>query len=183
MRSIGLGMMVVGFWFVQACASEPPRSTSSGMAATPAASPAASPVAATKSSAATNMEILLNKIKADKKLLVASNMDLTDAEATKFWPLYDSYQKNLDQINQRLARTIRDYAEAFKKGPVPNSTASNLLDEALAVESAEVALKQSYAQQFGQVLPEAKVARYLQIETKIRSLLKFELAREIPLVY
>jgi hypothetical protein len=33
------------------------------------------------------------------------------------------------------------------------------------------------------VLPEAKVARYIQIENKIRSLLKFELAREIPLVY
>ena len=36
---------------------------------------------ASGSSADTNMEILKEKLKADKKLLVASNMDLSDAEA------------------------------------------------------------------------------------------------------
>lgn len=170
MRSRGLGVIVLGLVCLQGCASEPVRTADTGSQAA-------------KTSAATNAEILLNKIKADKKLLVASNMNLTDGEAAKFWPLYDEYQKNLDQINKRLGRTITDYAEAFKNGPVPNSTAANLLDEALAVEDDEVALKQSYAQQLSHVLPEAKVARYLQIETKIRSLLKYELAREIPLVY
>ena len=183
MRSIGLGMMVVGFLFVQACASEPPRSTSSGMATPPTASPAASPGAGTKSSAAINAEILLNKIKADKKFLVASNMDLTEAEAIKFWPLYDGYQKKLSYINDRLDGTIMDYAKAYKQGPLSDSTAAKLLDEALEVEEAEVALKQDYAQQLGRVLPESKVARYLQIETKIRSILKYEFAREIPLAY
>jgi hypothetical protein len=32
------------------------------------------------------------------------------------------------------------------------------------------------------VLPATKVARYLQIENKIRSIVKFELAAQIPLV-
>ena len=49
-----------------------------------------------------NMEILKEKVKADKKLIVATNMNLTDAEAKNFWPLYDGYQKELEQINQRL---------------------------------------------------------------------------------
>jgi cell division septal protein FtsQ len=58
------------------------------------------------STADTNNEILMQKIKADKKLLVASNMDLTDAEAKQFWPLYDAYQKELNKINQRLVDTV-----------------------------------------------------------------------------
>ncbi|MGE3154897.1 MAG: hypothetical protein AB7G48_10595 [Nitrospiraceae bacterium] len=178
MRHIGWEIAVVGLLFVQACASEPSRSTSSSTATTSAASP----TAGTTSSIATDFEVLLNKIKADKRSLVSNNMELTDEEAGKFWPLYDSYQQNLDLIDRRLGRTITDYAEAFKKGPVPDGTASNLLDEVLAVEAAEVAIKQSYARQFAHVLPEAKVARYLQIENKIRSLLKYELAREIPLI-
>ncbi len=37
----------------------------------------------------------MQKLKADKKLLVASNMELTDAESKAFWPLYDAYQKDL----------------------------------------------------------------------------------------
>jgi Spy/CpxP family protein refolding chaperone len=63
----------------------------------------------------TNMEILKEKLKADKKLLIAGNMELTDAEAKQFWPIYDSYQKDLDGINKQLGLTIKNYADAFNK--------------------------------------------------------------------
>ena len=131
----------------------------------------------------TNMEILKQKIKADKKLLVAGNMDLNDAEAKQFWPLYDSYQKELGQLNQKLGKTITEYAEAFNKGPVPNDTAKKLMNEVLTVEEQEVKLKRSYAEKVGKVLPATKAARYIQIENKIRAVVKAELAQAIPLVY
>ena len=131
----------------------------------------------------TNMEILKEKLKADKKLLIAGNMDLTDAEAKQFWPVYDSYQKDLDGINKQLGQTIKDYAENFNKGNIPNDTAKKLLGEALSVEEQEVKLKRTYAEKLGKVLPATKVARYIQLETKIRSLIKFEMAQQIPLVY
>jgi hypothetical protein len=131
----------------------------------------------------TNMEILKEKLKADKKLLIAGNMDLTDAEAKQFWPLYDAYQKDLDAINKQLGQTVKDYADAFNKGIIPNDTAKKLLNEALSVEEQETKLKRSYAEKLGKVLPATKVARYIQMETKIRSLVRFELAQQIPLVY
>ena len=131
----------------------------------------------------TDLEILKQKIKADKKLLVAGNMELNDEEAQGFWPLYDSYQKDLEHINQRLGRTIREYSEAYNKGSIPNDTAKRLMNEALAVEEAEVNLKRTYAEKLAKVLPATKVARYMQMETKIRSLLRVELAQQIPLVY
>jgi hypothetical protein len=130
-----------------------------------------------------NMEILKEKLKADKKLLIASNMDLTDAEAKQFWPLYDAYQKDLEAINKQLGQTIKDYADAFNKGTIPNDTAKKLLNDALSVEEQEVKLKRSNAEKLGKVLPATKVARYIQLETKIRSLIKFEMAQQIPLVY
>jgi hypothetical protein len=131
----------------------------------------------------TNMEILKEKLKADKKLLIAGNMDLTDSEAKQFWPIYDSYQKELDGINKQLGQTIKDYADAFNKGTIPNDTAKKLLGEALSVEEQEVKLKRTYAEKLGKVLPATKVARYIQLENKIRSLIRFELAQQIPLVY
>ncbi len=140
--------------------------------------------AQTAGSADTNMEIFMQKIKADKKLLVASNMGLTDAEGKDFWPLYDAYQKDLQQVNERLGKTINAYAEAYNegKGTVSNDTAKKLLDEAISVEEQEVKLKRAYAEKVGKVLPAAKTARYIQIENKIRAVIKFELARQIPLV-
>jgi len=130
------------------------------------------------------MEILKEKIKADKKLIVANNMTLTDPEAKNFWPLYDAYQQELGQINQRLIATIKSYAEAYNagKGEISNDTAKKLLADALAVDDSEVKLRQSYAAKLGKVLPATKVARYLQIENKIRAIVRFELAAQIPLV-
>ncbi len=132
-----------------------------------------------------NTEILVQKIKADKRLLVASNMDLSDAEGKKFWPLYDEYQKELGQINERLGKTIQAYAEAFNagKGTISDKEAKHLLNEALSVDEAEVKLRRTYADKIGKVLPMTKAARYIQIENKIRAILRVELAQQIPLVY
>ena len=134
-------------------------------------------------SEAMTMEILKEKVKADKKLIVATNMDLTDAEAKGFWPMYESYQKELDQINQRVGATIKAYADAHNagKGMIPNDTAKKLIKEAIAADEAEVKLRQSYSTKLEKVLPATKVARYLQIENKIRAILKYELAQAIPL--
>jgi len=138
--------------------------------------------AVAQESATTNMEILRQKIKADKKLVVAANMELTDAEGKAFWPVYDAYQKDLQQINERLKKAIVEYADAYNKGPVSNETAKKLLAESLAIDEAEVKLRQSYVPKLEAVLPEAKAARYLQIENKIRAAIRYELAGGIPLV-
>jgi hypothetical protein len=132
----------------------------------------------------TNMEILKQKMKADKKLLVASNMGLSDEEGKKFWPLYDAYQKELESINQKLGKAISDYAEAYNegKGLIPDDKAKKLVGEVLAADEQEVNLKKTYAEKVGKVLPGAKMARYLQIENKIRAIIKFELAAQIPLI-
>src|SRR6266508_3223975 len=59
---------------------------------------------------ADNMQILRDKVRADKKLLVATNMELTESEATGFWPIYEQYQKDLQRINRRLANLVESYA-------------------------------------------------------------------------
>jgi hypothetical protein len=129
-----------------------------------------------------NMEILRQKIKADKKLVVAQNLNLTDAESAAFWPVYEAYQKDLQQINQRLTAAIGAYADAYNKGPVTNETAKKLLDESLAIDDAEVQLKKSATPKILAALPAMKAARYIQIENKIRAAIRYELAANIPLV-
>jgi len=132
--------------------------------------------------ALTNMEIFRQKVKADKKLVVAANMQLNDAEAKGFWPVYDAYQSELAGLNDRTMKLIVAYAEAYKKGSVPDATARKLLAEQIAIEDAEVKLKQSFVPRLGKVIPDMKVARYMQVENKIRAAIKYELAGAIPLV-
>ena len=140
------------------------------------------PAALAQEASADNMAIVREKVRADKKLLVAANMQLTESEAAAFWPVYESYQKDLAGLNERTRKAIESYATAYNAGAVPDDTAKKLLDEALAIEAAEVDLRKSYVPKFDKVLPAAKVARYYQIENKIRAAIKYELADGIPLV-
>jgi len=129
---------------------------------------------------ADDMQIVLEKIRADKKLLVAESMQLTEAEAKAFWPVYDQYQDELFLLRARTARLINDYAGAYEK--MSNDTARKLLDELMTIEALGPKLRQAYLPKFRKVLPETKVVRYYQIENKINAALMYELAKNIPLL-
>jgi hypothetical protein len=130
----------------------------------------------------TNMQILRDKVKADKKLVVAANMSLSDAEGKAFWPIYEAYQKDLQGINDRLLKTILAYADAYNKNTLTDEMATSLTNAALSIEQDEVTMRKTYAARLKGVLSGKKVARYLQIESKIRALVRYEMADNIPLV-
>ena len=130
---------------------------------------------------ASNMDILRDKIKADKKLLIAENLGLTEGESKAFWPLYEEYQKELEAINQRLGKAIQSYAQEYNAKTLTDEKAKTLMTEALAIEEAEVVLKKKYLDRLNGVIPAIKAARYLQMENKIRALIRFDLAANIPL--
>ncbi len=129
-----------------------------------------------------DMQILLEKIRADKKLLVAANMELTEAEAQKFWPVYDEYQAELDKLNGRVADLIQAYAAEYNKNTMTDDKARKMVTELISIDQAEAAIKKMFAPKLYKALPAIKVARYLQIENKIRAALRYELADAVPLV-
>jgi len=129
---------------------------------------------------ADNMQILIEKIHADKKLLVAANMELTESEAKAFWPVYEKYQDEVFLLRSRTVKLIKDYTDAYEK--MSNDKAKALLDELMKIDSLGLKLRQAYLPKFRQVLPEVKVVRYYQIENKVNAALNYELATNIPLM-
>jgi len=129
---------------------------------------------------ADNMQIVRDKVKADRKLFVAEAMGLTESEAKAFWPIYDRYQNEMIKINGRTVTMIRDYAKNYQT--MTNDVAKKLTDELLAIQAEQQKLRLSYLPQFRKALSDKKVARYYQIENKISAAVGYELATEIPLM-
>jgi hypothetical protein len=129
---------------------------------------------------ADSMALVVEKIRADKKLLVASNMQLTETDATAFWPVYDQYQNELFLLRAKTMNLIGAYAKAYEQ--MNADTAKRLLDEYLTIERLGLALRQAYLPKFRAVLSDVKVLRYYQIENKIDAVLMYELAAKIPLI-
>ena len=129
---------------------------------------------------ADNMQLVQEKIKADKKLFVAENMQLTEKEAKAFWPVYESYQKDLGKHNDQVLKLIDDYAKNYET--MTDQTAQNLTNKYLALESERVKLLQLYIPKVSKAVGSKKAARYMQLENKINAIVRFELAANIPLV-
>jgi hypothetical protein len=129
-----------------------------------------------------NMQVLAEKIKANKKLVVDTNMGLTESEAKVFWPIYDAYQKDLAQLNGRWYKLIKTYAGYYNSNTLTDANAKELTVDAMAIETAELELKKSYLPKLYGALPAVKVARYIQIENKVRAIVKLDLAAEVPLI-
>jgi hypothetical protein len=128
---------------------------------------------------ADNMDLVRQKVQADKKLFIAENMQLTESEAKGFWPVYDSYQAELRKLMDRSFKLIEDFASNY--AAMSDEVAKKLLDEYMSIEADYLKLRQSYLPKFRGTLSDIKVARYYQLENKIDAVIDFELARKIPL--
>ena len=126
------------------------------------------------------MEVQREKVRADKKLLVAVALDLSESEAKTFWPVYNAYQSDMIEHYNRVMKLISNYAAAYKT--MTDDTASQLLGQFLSLETAHAALLNGYLPKLQNALPPKKVARFYQVENKLRALVNYELARDIPLI-
>jgi hypothetical protein len=129
---------------------------------------------------ADTMQMVRDKIRADKKLLIAENLPLTESEAKAFWPVYEAYEKELSKLNDRMIKLIKEYANNYQT--MSDQTAKRLMDEYLAIDAARLKVRQAYVPRFRKVLREKQVARYYQLENKVQAAVSYELAAEIPLV-
>ena len=131
---------------------------------------------------ANNMDILREKVQADKKLLAATNMGLTGSEAKLFWPIYEEYQTHLRKLDRRIRRLLESYAEAHNSKTLTNEKARNLIREYLSIEADATKLKGAYIPKLNIMLPAKKVARYIQNENKIWAVFNYDLAAAVPLI-
>jgi hypothetical protein len=93
---------------------------------------------------ANNMEIVHEKLKADKKLIVAKYMDLTESEAKNFWPVYEEYQKDLQKIHERMGSLLQSYSAEYRSQSLTDEKAKKLLDDWLTLEQDDAKQRKSY---------------------------------------
>jgi hypothetical protein len=136
--------------------------------------------AAAQDKAADNMDLVKEKIRTDKKLFIATNMSLTESEANAFWPVYEVYQADLAKLRDREIKLIEEFAAKYET--MSDDAAKKLLDDSLSIDSDHQKLRQSNLSKIRGVLPDKKVARYYQLESKIDAVLEYEMAKRIPLV-
>jgi hypothetical protein len=127
-----------------------------------------------------DIKLMRQDIRSQKKQLVAANLTLTDAEATKFWPVYDQYSVETTKLGDQRYALIKEYAQSF--GSLTDDQAQSLIKRNLALDEAAVQLRIKYVPIISAVLPGQKTATFFQIDRRIAMLIDLQLASGVPLV-
>jgi len=119
-------------------------------------------------------------IQADRQALVAASLGLTEEEGQAFWPVYRQYRSDMAKVGDRMQTLIQDFAEIWDIAT--EEQAKTMVNEMLDIQRDELKVRKSHLSKFRKVLPEVKVARFLQIENKIDVIVRLGLADSIPLI-
>ena len=84
----------------------------------------------------TDIQALRAAVRADKKAFVASTLKLTAAEAKRFWPIYDNYQRVVDSADQRRVVAVEGLIALDK--PITDLYARTLANELIATDEVEI---------------------------------------------
>lgn len=127
-----------------------------------------------------DIQMLREDLRSQKKQIIAANMGLTDAEAVKFWPLYDQYTAENIKLNDARYNLIKQYVQNYNS--MSDAQADSLVKDSNALDESFVQLRGKYMPQFREILPAKKTALFYQLDHRVALLMDLQLASMIPLV-
>jgi hypothetical protein len=133
-----------------------------------------------QSTADQNLELLRKDIRSQKKQIIAANLQLTDKEAEKFWPLYDQYTAELVKINDTKYAAIKEYAASFDT--LTDEQATSLMRKPIEVDQAVAQLRLRYMPLVAKAIAGKKAALFFQLDRRLVMLIDLQLASQIPMV-
>jgi hypothetical protein len=125
------------------------------------------------------MELLRKDVRSQKKQIIAENMDLSDVEAEKFWPVYDQYAAELSRIYDTKIALLNDYAENYRT--MTGEQAENYIRQRGEVEQSIMQLRLKYVPAFRKVLSGRETALFYQLDWRLGLAIDVELA-QVPLI-
>lgn len=127
-----------------------------------------------------DVNMLRLDLRSQKKQIIAANLQLTDQESEKFWPVYDQYTAELVKINDAKYAAIKEYAQNY--GTLTDEQATALTRQIIGVDGQVSDLRQRYVPIVNKVLSGKKTALFFQLDRRLVMLIDVQLATQIPMV-
>lgn len=127
-----------------------------------------------------DVDLLRKDVRSQKKQIIAANLQLTDAEAQKFWPIYDQYTADLVKTNDAKYAAIKEYVQNY--GTLTDERATALTTQIIAVDGQVSQLRERYIPIVNKVLSGRKTALFFQLDRRLVMLIDIQLATQLPII-
>jgi hypothetical protein len=128
-----------------------------------------------------DIALLRQDLRAMKMQVIGQNMPLSDTEAQKFWPIYNHYVKDLQEVNNQKYALLKQYAEMW--ATMSDEDALIYVRHWLEADGQAQALRLKYVPVVSQVLPGRKAATFFQLDRRLNMIIDLQLFSQIPLAH
>ena len=128
-----------------------------------------------------DIALLRQDLRARKMQVIGENMSLSDMEAEKFWPVYNHYVKDLQEVNNQKYALLKQYAEMWST--MTDEEALIYVRHWLEADGQAQALRLKYVPVVSQVLPGRKAATFFQLDRRLNMIIDLQLFSQIPLAH
>ena len=112
--------------------------------------------------------------------VMAKALSLTTDQATKFWPLYKEYQKELSSIVDGQIEATQKYAKGY--GQLSDAEALAYVTALLQRDQKVNDLRVKWLTKFQSVVPGTTAARAIQVERRLGLVHQVGVSSQVPLV-
>jgi len=128
-----------------------------------------------------DIALLRKDLRAMKMQVIGQNMSLSEAEGQKFWPIYNHYVKDLQEVNNHKYALLKQYAETW--ATMTDQDALIYVRAWLEADGQAQALRLKYVPVVSQVLPGREAATFFQLDRRLNMMIDLQLFSQIPLAH
>jgi hypothetical protein len=126
------------------------------------------------------IELLRSNVRQNKTEIMGAVMQLSAADAAKFWPIYSDYTEELTKVNDLRVANIEEYASTYND--LTDQRADELVQSAMQYQKLRGELLAKYYDRMKQALGGVTAARFLQVESQLLLIIDLQIASALPLV-
>ena len=126
------------------------------------------------------IDLLRANVRQQKAEMMGSVMQLSAADAAKFWPIYEQYNGELAKLNDQRVANIQDYANAYDN--MTDEKADELIQKAMSYRKQRSELLAKYYGQVKQALGGITAARFVQVEDQLLLIIDLQIDSSLPVV-
>lgn len=128
----------------------------------------------------TQFEVTFDLREAERKAIVAQNMDLSISEAEEFWRVYEVYRKRHKNIIENRFKSLNFFSRNIND--LSKEDTDTIIKQEFGIAQAVMQERLTFLNEISQFLPSEKYFRYFQIEERVDAMMHHQMTEAIPLI-
>jgi hypothetical protein len=126
------------------------------------------------------LELLRGDVRAAKIEILTESLELSDAEASAFWPIYRQYDTELAALGDRRLALVKRFAASY--GAMSDEEAEGLVQEWFRLHNDRLKLRKKYFKRVAKEVSAVRAGQFVQVENLLGMLIDIQVAAELPLI-